>query len=255
MSLAMLRSSLTAHPVYERVRNLSTVRVFMEHHVFAVWDFMSLLKSLQCWLTCTGLPWLPPPDVISARLINEIVLGEECDEDGNGSYSSHFDLYLAAMRDVGADVGPINAFLGALRRSLPASVALVEGRVPAAAARFVQTTLDIAQRGRPHEVAAAFFYGREQVIPDMFQRVLDALSARSEYRRLRYYLQRHIDVDGDAHGPAAERMLQRLCHDDPGMWREAAAAARRAVEARVELWDTVIAELDRKVTVRSAFIP
>src|SRR6195952_3025556 len=46
-NIAEARTEVVKHPVYARLDNLSAVQTFLEHHVFAVWDFMSLLKSLQ----------------------------------------------------------------------------------------------------------------------------------------------------------------------------------------------------------------
>jgi len=172
--------------------------------------------------------------------VNEIVVGEESDEDGKGGFDSHFGLYLSAMRDVGADTGPMLRFVEALRRSVPLTAALARARVPRSAAAFVQNTIDIASHGKPHEVAAAFFYGREDVIPDMFRRVLAVMDSPAPLRGLRYYLERHVEVDGDEHGPAAHRMLHRLCGSEPEAWREANAAATRAVEARIAFWDGVV---------------
>src|SRR5262245_17345533 len=102
LRLAPLRESLLNHPVYARLDRVEALRVFMQHHVFAVWDFMSLLKTLQQRLTCTQTPWVPPTNHVGCRLINEIVLGEESDEDGQGKFASHFELYLRSMQQCGA---------------------------------------------------------------------------------------------------------------------------------------------------------
>ena len=114
-ALNPLRDQLLDHPIYRRIRTIDGVQTFMEHHVFAVWDFMSLLKALQQRLCCVSVPWLPPANAFAARLINEIVLAEETDVGPEGVPASHFDLYLDAMRQAGADDGPVLAFFERLR--------------------------------------------------------------------------------------------------------------------------------------------
>src|ERR1700741_740783 len=122
--LATLRAELLDHPVYAEVTSVADLRRFMEDHVFAVWDFMSLLKRLQQDLTCTKGPWFPADNVRAARLINDIVIGEETDVDPDGSYLSHLDLYLRAMADVGASTRQFEAF-----RSLAAVTSVEAGMV------------------------------------------------------------------------------------------------------------------------------
>jgi hypothetical protein len=234
------------HPIYQRVKGATSARTFMEHHVFAVWDFMSLLKALQRRLTCVDVPWIPPVDPRAARLINEIVVAEESDEDGKGSFAGHFDLYLEAMRDVGADTTRIEHFLDALRAGFPLDDALDHARVPESVSSFVKNTVDLALHAETHGIAAAFFLGRENVIPEMFDKLRASLEPSGAPRlteRLRYYLSRHVEVDGDLHGPAAQQLLISLCESDPVRWRSANAAACRALRARIRLWDGVVSEL------------
>lgn len=168
------QGSLLSHPLYNRVSNLHALRVFMANHIFAVWDFMTLVKSLQRSLTCVEIPWLQPRDILSARLINDIVLGEETDEVEPGLIISHYELYLRAMADVGADAGPMRQFEAALREGVPAELAAAPLPIPESTRAFVLHTLRVAQRP-VHEVAAAFLLGREDVIPAMFRRILTHL--------------------------------------------------------------------------------
>jgi Protein of unknown function (DUF3050) len=99
--LCSLRAALLDHPIYTHVASVADLRRFMEDHVFAVWDFMSLLKRLQQDMTCVTVPRFPADDAKAARLINDIVIGEETDVGPDGSYVSHLALYLRAMRDIG----------------------------------------------------------------------------------------------------------------------------------------------------------
>jgi hypothetical protein len=240
-----LRAQLLKHEVYDRIQTLAQLRVYMEHHVFAVWDFMSLLKALQQNLTCVSLPWVPTADPLSRRLINEIVLSEESDNTEDGSYTSHFELYLAAMSQCGADRSAINRFLTILPSATSLDRALTVGRVPPAALEFVRSTWQVIETGKPHMIAAAFALGREEVIPEMFQSLTKGMAGRfpEQLRIFNDYLERHIRLDGDQHSPMALVMLQKLCGEDERKQEEVEKAARIALLARIKLWDGVLREL------------
>lgn len=242
--LEALRAQLYAHPIYEAVGTVPQLRVFMESHAFAVWDFMSLVKRLQADICPSRVPWTPPKDVAAARFLNEIVLGEESDLDIDGQPAGHLDIYLRAMDEVGADASGFRTFLSLLElgRSVDEGLNGVRARKPVR--DFVRTTLDIAQHGQTVEVAAAFLHGREDPIPKMFQQLLGRLEAQGlAAPRFGYYLQRHIELDGDSHGPMGEQLLDRLIAGDAGRAQQAEAAARRAIQARIELWTGLHAEL------------
>src|SRR5947209_13671461 len=133
------RDRVVGHPLYSALDTHAAITTFMEHHVFAVWDFMSLLKSLQRQLTCVELPWVPTGPTGSRRLINDIVLVEESDE-LQGGFISHFELYVAGMTEAGADTTTIDAFIALLRSGATVEAALLEASVPAPAAAFVALT-------------------------------------------------------------------------------------------------------------------
>jgi hypothetical protein len=220
------------------------LRAFMQIHVFAVWDFMSLAKRLQRELTCTDVPWLPPQDSEAARLINEIVLAEESDIGFDGSPTSHFDLYLGGMREVGADTTCIERFLTALREGVPYEDALVHPEIPDFVREFVGHTLEVALRGSRLQVMASFLYGRENVIPGMFQMLLNQWKVDvDEAPRFAYYLRRHIEVDTDTHGPSATRLITRELESYPEGYEITQRTAEDAIEARHKLWNATLEHL------------
>lgn len=233
-------ASLLAHPIYASVCGLAELRRFMEAHAFAVWDFMTLLKALQRRLTCTALPWTMPAHRRAARFINEIVLAEESDEVAPGHFVSHFELYLDAMAEVGAERSALRAVHAAVARGESVELALASAQVAPCVQRFVLRTMRLASDASDVELAAEFLFGREDPIPAMFDSLLAGLDASVDARSFRLYLARHVQVDGEQHGPAAAAMLSALCGHDEQAWRSAARAARAAIAARLALWDGVL---------------
>jgi pyrroloquinoline quinone (PQQ) biosynthesis protein C len=242
ISLAPVRDRLLDHDLYRHLMDARSIRTFMMAHVFAVWDFQSLLKALQRLVTCVEVPWLPTEHRDARRLLNEIVLDEESDEAPDGGYLSHFELYLQAMEECGSDAAPIREFVDRLREGLTVEEALEDGSIPPGVAQFVRTTMDIVRSGEPHRVAAAFAYGREEIIPAMFRKLIEPLAdlAPETWRTMLYYLDRHIHTDGDKHAPHARALVRTLCGDDETRWSEAIDTARVALEARGRFWDDIL---------------
>jgi hypothetical protein len=258
IDLADCRERLVRHRIYGLVNSAPRLRRFMESHVFAVWDFQSLLKAMQQRLTCTSLPWVPTPDAEARRLVNEIVLDEESDELPEGGSASHFELYLEGMRAAGADTGPIDRMIEALQAGRLPQVeqpATTVGEVvaeamrvsgaPNAARDFVRKSFAVIESGSTHGIVAAFTYGREDVIPDMFRSLVSSLASRdAAWARFHWYLERHIEADDEKHAPVCRRIMARLCGDDPAKWAEASRVARECIEARIALWDAIAADIE-----------
>ncbi|MFM7205464.1 MAG: DUF3050 domain-containing protein, partial [Planctomycetaceae bacterium] len=264
------RERLVRHRIYGLVNSADRLRRFMESHVFAVWDFQSLLKAMQQRLTCTIIPWVPTADPEARRLVNEIVLDEESDALPEGGAASHFELYLDGMRAAGADTGPIDRMIAVLQAGqvpqvgkpaatgnlaatgTPAATigetvaqAMQAAGAPEAARRFVGESFDVIESGSTHGIVAAFTYGREDVIPEMFRGLVSSLAARDPaWARFHWYLERHIEADDEKHAPICRRIIARLCGDDAEKWAEASAVARRCLEARIALWDAIAAEIE-----------
>ncbi len=245
--IAPLQARLLEHPLYASIRTPEHLRIFMESHVFAVWDFMSLLKTLQGQLTCVAVPWTPTAYPESRRFINEIVLGEESDL-FEGRAVSHFELYLEAMDEFGADTAPMRALLD--HPTTNASTSLHAFRMPKDATpdarQFVDTTFELIRSGSVAAQAAAFTFGREDVIPGLFRAMVRELDAtQGKLAKFVWYLERHIEVDGDDHGPLALRMVEDLCGHSEQNWEEAALAAEAAVAARIALWDGILKRIQQ----------
>ena len=240
--IAPERDRLARHPVYESVRTQEDLRAFMEHHVYSVWDFMSLCKFLQAELAPATVPWAPKGDPVVRRFINEIVLEEETDQglEGNGpEFLSHYELYRAAMREVGADADTVQKFV---EQAAAQGIrkALNDTPPPDAARAFTAETFSFIETGKPHVVAAAFALGREHIIPAMFRSLLkDMAIAKTDAPAFHFYLERHIHLDEDFHGPLSLRMLDSFIDGDAKKAREAEDAALAAIEARWRFWDGV----------------
>jgi len=248
-SLAPLRAQLREHPLYQSLNSLKDVRIFMEQHVYAVWDFMSLLKALQQQLSCVAVPWTPPKHPSLSRFINEIVLGEESDTALDGKAISHYKMYTDAMEEVGANTQKVTAFLAGIQSGGGVEKAIEETDLLPAVKDFLSFTFQTIGSQKPHLVAAAFTFGREDLIPDMFIEIVGKAAKKNEqtYPQFMYYLNRHIEIDGDEHGPLSLKMVSELCGNDPVKWAEATEVAVAALEVRIALWDAITEQIKAAV--------
>ncbi|MFB9845205.1 DUF3050 domain-containing protein [Mucilaginibacter ginsenosidivorans] len=240
-----LKQKLVNHELYKNICSIEDLNTFMEYHVFAVWDFMSLLKSLQQKLTCTDIPWIPVGNANTRYLINEIVLGEESDVDPDGERASHFELYLSAMKQAGSSAACINALLYELSNGKSIDEALILSGTPEAARKFVEYTFDLIATGGSHLQAGVFTFGREDLIPGMFISLVKELNEQfpGKIGTLLYYLERHIEVDGEHHSHLAYQMTAELCGDDDKKWAEVTFTAKEALQHRIVLWDGILNEI------------
>ena len=200
-----LREQIIQHALYQEINNLSDLKIFMKYHVFAVWDFMSLLKSLQRNLTCVETPWFPTGAPETRFLINEIVVGEESDVDSFGIRKSHFELYLDAMMQCNADTSKIKRFIEELQQSGDFNSAYAASDAPKEARDFVDFTFKIIGSNKPFLQSAIFTFGREDLIPGMFVSLVNDIHTNfpDSISIFKYYLERHIEVDGDHHSHLA----------------------------------------------------
>ena len=240
-----VRQALLSHPLYGDLKSPVALRTFMQYHVFAVWDFMSLLKALQQRLCCVTVPWTPAALPSGGRLINEIVLGEETDADGAGGYCSHFELYLRSMTRFGASTVQIKHFLQHLRAGAGVASALQSAAVAPPIQQFVNHTFQTIDEGNVCQIAAAFTFGREDLLPGVFQCIVDELNQHVDgsLSDFQFYLQRHVELDGEEHGPLAAQLMTNLCGEDATNWQAATDAAVASLTARLAFWDGIHAAI------------
>lgn len=244
-----VRARLLSHALYKNIKTDLDLKIFMSSHVYAVWDFMSLLKSLQNSLTCTTTPWIPKGETNLRYLINEIVLAEETDLDQNGKRMSHYEMYLNAMNAAGLDAQEVHGHILQLSKSDDILDQIKIADLPDHVKQFLHTTFSIIQRNKSHEIAAAFTYGREDLIPEMFSEILGGLSKTSiqtDLQPITYYFDRHIELDGDEHGPMAHKMVELLCGNDEVKWQEAAAVSKEALMSRIALFDGILEKIQSR---------
>ncbi|WP_010231716.1 DUF3050 domain-containing protein [Gillisia marina] len=243
---------LLNHSLYSKISTPEHLRCFMEHHVFAVWDFMSLLKALQEKLTATTTPWVPVGNPELRYLINEIVLAEETDMNLDGKRQSHFEMYLDAMENSGASKIKIEEFVAQVIHGTDIFLIIATSDLPKSIKQFLKFTFEIVAEGKPHKIAAAFTFGREGLIPDMFTSIIKNIQQKfpeEDLKHFKYYFDRHIELDADEHGPMAFKMVEELCENDPIKKSEVKEVAKEALESRIALWDGILDEIETSVLV------
>jgi len=240
-----LRQEIINHKVYSVINDIDDLKIFMQYHVYAVWDFMSLLKSLQIGLTSTTTPWFPVGNANTRYLINEIVTGEESDVDKEGIRKSHYEMYLEAMEQCGADTTTIQQFTAILKETGSFFKAYTEADVPKEAREFVDFTFQVINGKQSHLQSAAFTFGREDLIPNMFISIVRDLNQKfpDQLSLIKYYLERHIEVDGDHHSHLALEMTAELCGDSEAYWKAAEEITVASLQQRIHLWNGVYNEI------------
>lgn len=241
---------LLHHPLYKKVQTIEDLQSFLENHVYAVWDFMSLLKALQAKLTCTTTPWFATKNPETRYLINEIVLAEESDLSIDGRRLSHYEMYIEAMQSCGANTTGIEHFLSEVDSLQNIFVAIKKSSLHPNIKNFLDFTFKVIEEGKAHKIAAAFTFGREDLIPSMFTEILKNFQEnfpKTDLSKLIYYFERHIELDADEHGPMAMKMITELCGDSEQKWAEVEEVSILALEKRIGLWDAIEESILMKV--------
>lgn len=253
-SLTPLSNQLINHSLYKKINSPEQLQIFMEHHVFAVWDFMSLLTALQEILTKTTNPWLPVGDPETRYLINEIVLAEETDINIHGKRQSHFEMYLDAMTAAGASRKKVEDLLMQVTHGTDIFLLIATSNLPVSIKQFLKHTFEVVYSREPHKIASAFTFGREGLIPDMFSSIIEKVQKNfpeDDLSLFKYYFDRHIELDADEHGPMAFKMVEDLCGNDKRKWEEVKLTAEKSLKSRLELWNGIESEIKAKAEALS----
>lgn len=244
------KETLLHHTLYEKVKTIEDLHQFLECHVYAVWDFMSLLKALQSKLTCTTTPWFATANPETRYLINEIVLAEESDLTIDGTRLSHYEMYVDAMKECGAKTAELDAFIQSVKDTKNVFIAIKKCTLHPNIKAFLDFTFRVIEEGKTHKIAAAFTFGREDLIPNMFTEILKNFQhnfPETDLSKLIYYFERHIELDTDEHGPMAMEMINELCGNDSQKWLEVEEVSMLALEKRIGLWDAIEEKIEAKL--------
>lgn len=247
-----LRQKLLHHDLYKYIESPDDLRTFTHYHVFAVWDFMSLLKVLQQKLTNVNVPWTPGGNPEFTYLINDIVLAEESDINREGKRQSHFEMYLDAMEDIKASTSQIRNFTEQIQHGTDVFLVISASDLPKSVKSFLIFTFNTLYHKRTHDVLSAFTLGREELIPDMFTEVLDHIQNNfpdENIQKLKYYFERHIEIDADEHGPMAIKLLENLCQDDLNKWKSVEKTAELALHKRISLWNGILKKIQLRKSI------
>ena len=234
-----LKQKITAHPLFANKLEPKQICKFMESHIFAVWGFMSILKSLQKMITPNNLPWMPNKNTKNGlvNFVNEIILCEESDYIEGIGFISHFEIYLLAMKNMDAKTDQLDKLISIISSKGYDEKYLDNIDATAEVKSFLKHDLEVSMNGTLPEIVGAFTLGREKVIPNMFGYILPAIKETSSSKYLITYLERHIDIDGDRHGPLSMKLLNASC--DRKQLSLAYATAIKSLELRLLVWDKV----------------
>lgn len=234
---------LANHKLYERVNDELSLRLFMEHHVICVWSYNFLLREIHQELVGLIHPLNSQSQKEAIRLVSEMILEEELEEQQDGSLLSHFEIYLEAMQDLGANISPIVSFFDLQDSGQNWQTALKHARFPTAVSRYARKMNRFAQAPL-HEKAAALFYEGEPFIPDTFLLRIGQLGNTVKIGRLLDYFERHIEGLRSPGFSASGRLVEILCNNDEKMSLEAEQSAEEAMKNRVELWGYITGQLE-----------
>ena len=112
-------------------------------------------------------------------------------------------------------------------------------------------TFHVIAQQEPHLLAAVFTFGREDLIPDMFHSIIEDIDKElpDTVSLFKYYLDRHIEIDGDHHSHLALQMTANLCGEEEQKWQEVTNVSAQGLQKRVTLWSGVLEEITKSLAI------
>ncbi len=239
-----LKYKIYNHKLFCTRLNIQQVRYFMESHIFSVWGFMSILKSIQFNLSTTTLPWTPTDNTRNGltNFINEIVLSEESDYIEGIGYTSHFEIYLDAMKEINADTSQILLLLKNIKDDGYIYEHVNRLNILDEVKAFIKFDMETSISGNLPKLVGSFTLGREKVIPNMFEHIILSVNDVASTSKFITYLNRHIEVDGDRHGPLSSELLEKICSSDQDMLLSYQFGIK-SLKLRLKIWDKISEDL------------
>jgi pyrroloquinoline quinone (PQQ) biosynthesis protein C len=161
-------------------------------------------------------------------------------------------MYLDAMHKAEASTESIKLFIKQIQHGTDVFLVLAKSDLPESVKLFLNFTFTLLEKGKAHEIAAAFTFGREELIPDMFTSIITEIQKRfpeNDLDLFKYYFDRHIELDEDEHGPMALQLVEELCGNDSQKWKEAEECAVEALNIRHQLWSGIAKEIELKKAI------
>ncbi len=241
-----IKKNIINHPLFHMRFNNEQLSHFMSIHVYAVWSFMSIVKSLQKNLTPQSIPWTPNHSTQNgmARFINEIIYTEESDEISKNTYLSHFEIYILAMRIIGVNTKPILSIVSHFKKNNYSRKYINSLNIPICAKHFINHDISIAKSRSLPKIVGVFCFGKETIIPFMFKQIIKAIPKRGNSVLISYF-DRHIEIDGERHGPLAKKIFSEVCKKKSASTL-AYLTAIEALKLRESMWDDIYTNLENK---------
>ena len=240
-----LVTQIHQHPVFASIHSIQRLCRFAEIHIFVVWDFICLLKALHRQLSSTQLLWTPPKNHLGCYLVNTLLTEEESDNLQDNRYLSHFELYVQAMQECGADTRPIETFIAHIHQQDDLEIALLQSHAPLPAQHFVRDTFHVIHKNS-HHLAASLAFARENITSGMFSSLLQHLNQTENTHSLKsfiQYFQRHIELDSHKHSHQSQLLVAELCGEDGNKWQEATDTAIFSLQSRLRLLDEIYSNI------------